>query len=237
MTRQFQKVEEEFYATKAGEMLRSSWSISSAPDELDWPDLIIQTRDGKFGLEVRNIYKDEILFKGSNLKKMESNNTSFRNKLAALYYTRSAIPISLQILGECSDSHINHIVDFMVQKSRTLDVMSSERCILHELSMVLYIRRLPDHFERYSRWISPGDSTSFVSKFSNSLLIEAIKAKEANLTKYKTNIENVQLLLVLNRSKASGMAELNSLPISLKSSFDQIYVFSYPDKVYVIECV
>jgi hypothetical protein len=85
MTTQNQKQLEIIYAKKASELLGEPWKIEPSPDELSWPDLIVTTDLGKFGLEVREIYLDESS-KGSTKKANEQHNLKNIKKLADDYY-------------------------------------------------------------------------------------------------------------------------------------------------------
>lgn len=78
MTTKHQKNLEVIYAVKAGELLSEAWNVKPSPNENSWPDLIVTTELGKFGLEVREIYPNESI-KGSTKKANERNNLKNRH--------------------------------------------------------------------------------------------------------------------------------------------------------------
>ena len=41
MTTSTQKQREIMYAIKAGELLQNTWLVEAAPDEVNWPDLLV----------------------------------------------------------------------------------------------------------------------------------------------------------------------------------------------------
>ena len=55
MTTDVQKNIEEAYALKLSELLKQTWQIDNAPNEVCWPDLLIGSNGDNFGLEVRKL--------------------------------------------------------------------------------------------------------------------------------------------------------------------------------------
>lgn len=229
MTRPYQKNEEAFFARKAIELLGETWSVKESPNEEDWPDLIVSSRNVKFGLEVRNIFKDESK-SGSNTKEIESIRVSRLKLLADLYYKKTSVPINLNIRGDIEKSKIDDIALFLA--NTVIPLEEKEEIERDKFGVKFYIQRLPSTFENYSRWKNINDYICWKSKLTQEVLVNAVLAKESKLAKYRKNIPDMRLLLVLNTMKNSGRADFPEGFYDIESEFNDIYVMLYPDKIY-----
>jgi hypothetical protein len=230
MTRESQKKEELNFAKKAGELLGERWNIDESPNENDWPDLVISDVNQKFGLEVRNLYKDEIK-SGSSLREIESIRASNLVRLSEAYYKISNIPISLNILGDINRKGVSEVANILKEKAESLSEQNELDFKIDQFEIKFYITRLPMSFGQYNRWQNVGDYVGWVSELLFQKIQSAISIKESKLDKYRSNIEDVRLLLVVNRMKNSGRVKLPGNISDITSSFNVVYLMLYPEKI------
>ncbi len=234
MTRARQKKMEMFYATCLAEKASENWLIKPSVSEEDWPDLLVECDQGQFGLEVRDVFKDEKVGKGSRLKRNENENSKLLKKLADYYYRISEIPLSVRLVGNFRESDIEYIANMMKEEINLAEDMQTIRYECRPLN-TFYITRLPKKFESYNIWRNVSDSTSWVSQLSMGIINDAIAAKAEKLVKYRKNICDVRLLLVLDGLKSSGMIRIPNVEGLSGLGFEKVYLFAYPDEFRVIE--
>lgn len=230
MTTPLQKQLEIVYATKAGELLNDSWQVEAAPDEANWPDLIVRVASGIFGLEVREIYLDET--KGGSAKKArETYNRELITDLARTYYECSSIPIKVDVLGKIGQQE---------SFSRVLSDEASHLSVFDKVRLepyygcVAYVTRLPEQFQNYRRWTYIDDQVGWIASIDKSPLERVIVQKAKKLVKYSSQISDVRLLIVSNRIYNSGKASLTSEMLCNANGFTFVYYLSYPEMVWTI---
>lgn len=230
MTTTLQKQLEIAYATKAGELLNASWQVEAAPDEVNWPDLIVRAASGKFGLEVREIYLDET--KGGSAKKArESYNRELITELARAYYACSSIPIKVNVLGYIDRQE--HLARVLSDEASHLSVFDQIRLEPYD-GCVAYVTRLPEQFQNYRWWTYIDDQVGWIASLDKDLLQRVIAQKAKRLVKYRSHISDVRLLIVSNRIYNSGKASLTSEMLCNANGFTSVYYLSYPETVWTI---
>lgn len=234
MTKLSQKKEEAFYASCLANKLKEEWAVVDSENEEEWPDLLVKTGDSEFGLEVRSLFKDENVGVGSPLKRKESLNINFLRRLKNEYYKICNIPVTLRVLGNFTNNDICDIAEIVKAEVDKIDVMQQVRLEYRPLD-VIYITRLPEEFVQYGRWDNVGDSTSWECNLNSEVIKKAVLAKSEKLAKYKENVNDVRLLLVLNGLKSSGMVQLTEVENINCLGFNKIYIFLYPGEVRVFE--
>lgn len=228
MTRKHQKELEKIYAMKAGELLDETWNVEPSPDEASWPDPIVTTELGKFGVEVREIYLDESI-KGSTRKANEKNNLKNIKKSADAYYKVNCSSIKADLLGNIE--HHDRLLKAIIAEVPQLSEFEQKRIEPYS-GCVIYIRKLPDQLGEYKRWNYVSDKVSWVSNMDKDVIDRAIVEKAKNLSKYTEKISDIRLLLVSDRIYNSGKARLmNEITFNARS-FNKIYYLSYPDEVW-----
>ena len=228
MTTKHQKSLEIIYAMKTGELLDELWKVEPSPDEINWPDLIVTTELGKFGLEVREIYLDESS-KGSIKKAYEKNNLKSIKNLADAYYKTNCFSIKADLLGDIG--HHDHLLNAILREVPQLSEFEQKRIEPYN-GCVIYVRRLPDYLGEYKRWNYVSDKVGWVSNINKDVIDKVIVGKAKNLPKYATNISDVRLLLVSGRIFNSGKARLEDEIISDTCGFNEVYYLSYPEAVW-----
>ena len=76
-------------------MLNDSWDVAASPNEINWPDLIVKATAGSFGLEVREIYRDETAV--AREEAHETHNRRLIADLASVYYEESRVPMKIDV--------------------------------------------------------------------------------------------------------------------------------------------
>lgn len=228
MTIEQQKFFEKMYASEAGGLLGESWEVEFSPDEVDYPDLIVTTKSGTFGLEVREIYFDESS-KGSVKKAHEKENSRKIKKLASAYYNKNRSSIKVDFLGNIG--HHDQLLDAITGEAKQLTEWERKRIAPYN-GCVVYIQKLPDQFGEYTRWIYVSDRVGYVRAMTRDFIQEAIAKKAKNLKKYRKNISDVRLLLVSDGQYNSGRAFFAD-DISFDAcGFNSVYYLLSPTEVH-----
>jgi hypothetical protein len=230
MTTDSKKNIEKAYASKLSELLRQKWQIDGAPDEACWPDLLIGSNGVDFGLEVREIYSDEMR-KGSPKRATESRNIQRIKLICKKYYEISSIPIKVNFLGNIESS--KRFINCLVTATKELKDFEQVR-LEPDRGSVVFVTKLPVSCVNYSHWTYVSDKVGWVSELDQKTIESKILEKAAKLPKYSENINDVRLLLVHNSLFNSGKFNIPKDNTLQTLGFKKIYILSYPDKVYVI---
>ena len=232
MTRLSQKQSEKLLAKLLSEKLKLNWKIYIPPDEFDWPDLIIEDDNDEFGLEVREYYIDECE-KGSYKRSCESNHRKLIQNLAKEYYQKKRRPIKVDFLGYLNHKNKSQILDELLTINPKNWKVSESEIVFDRNSLKLFISGLPSKFENYSYWKCINDHVGVVDLNPQQKINQIVFEKASNLNKYSINLRSVSLLIFINSSYASGMLRINNQSKINKYGFSKIYVFCYPDNLYI----
>lgn len=230
MTTERQKSIEILYAKKAGELLNETWEVEPSPDEISWPDLIVITESGAFGLEVREIYLDEARA-GSAMKARESFNRKLVRDLANAYYFTNSASINVHFLGDITRRY--QLVNMLAREAVQLSELEEKQLQPYD-GCVFYVLRLPDQFGEYKRWSYVSDGVGWVTSIDKEVLDRAIAIKATNLPKYSERLSDIRLLLVSDRIYNSGKARLANGVTCDSRGFNNVYYLSYPEAVWQI---
>lgn len=228
MTTEHKKSLEMIYAKKTGELLGESWKVEPSPDEVSWPDLIVTTELGKFGLEVREIYLDESS-KGSDNKAIEKNKSKNIINLANAYYKVNCHSIKVDLLGDVGRH--DQLLDAITREVPHLSEFEQKRIEPYN-GCVIYVRRLPDQLGEYKRWNYVSDKVGWVRNIDKDVIDRVIVGKAKNLSKYAAIISDVRLLLVSDRIFNSGKARLEHDITCDTHGFNSVYYLSYPEEAW-----
>lgn len=230
MTRIEQKIKEKSQAEIFSDFSKKNWNIIISPNEKDYPDLIIQTKKTKLGLEVTDNYIDRSQ-NGSILKASESKHKKLLKKLHQKYYENKNIPINVKIMGRFDNDIINNIEHFLsclnLSKYPEWKVVRKE--FIHPSGeTTLFITRLPLKLLNFDRWDYINDHIGFVATNLDIDINKIVKNKSINLVKYKTHLSKVSLLIFIDHSNKSGMCSIENLTNIYKYGFHKVYIFNYP---------
>lgn len=225
MTRSVQKTEERIYAEQTAILLGEEWDIREPGNEREWPDLLVDSASGTFGLEVRKIYADEAS-KGSLKRREESLRAERLREVADIYYSGAMPPIRLQFYGDPVDAE--NLASELASIVPSMQVWERKKVVCGVNSW-MYVWRLPDECEEYRKWDIISDRVGWVGVLDPDVVQRAIHRKSSRLESYKKHIEDVRLLLVCDRTMNSGKNLFDEYPNLDQSGFDQIYLLSFPD--------
>jgi len=229
MTTDIQKQREKIYASQLAKTLACEWSIDFPPDELEWPDLVVQDGEHRFGIEIREITKDKETRKGSSRRANESLNNKKVQELAGRYYEKSNIPLKVEILGNIGNEI--EIVEALLEFVNDSDDWSNLR-IETKNGSTIYATRLPAEIGIYKRWKYVDDRVGWVREINSEYLIPFVTDKEKKIPKYTKNLSDIRLLLVADPAYSSGQISFIDRKIGIKSKFSEIYLLVYPNKVH-----
>lgn len=227
MTRRRQKIEERLYAERAIALLGENWTIQEPDDEREWPDLLIKTTTGSFGLEVRRLYADEVS-KGSLKRAAESSRARLLKQVATLYYEGGTPPVRVQFYGRPDNPAT--LADDLAEMVPLMHTWERKK-VTYDSQRWMHVCRLPAECGEYSRWDIVSDLVGWVGVINPSVVQRAIQDKSAKLPRYKAHVEDVRLLLVFDRTRNSGKQLFANPPGIENTGFDHIYLLSFPDEL------
>lgn len=97
-----------------------------------------------------------------------------------------------------------------------------------------YITRLPDLIGQYNRWICMNNTIGWVQKLDKALLEKTIQEKSTKIDKYHEVIDNVILLMVIDRIRHSGMMEWCTEGLCCGYGFTSVYIHFFPFETYKV---
>lgn len=232
MTRTSQKESEKFKAELLSIRKNYTWRISIPPNEVEWPDLIIEDENGKFGLEVRDYYIDEGE-RGSIKKTRESQNQKIIDAIEKEYSKNNPYSLKVDFVGEINDYLFDDIQEFL--KSLSLNVWENKviRIPNAESNLSIYITRIPDNLNSNFTWRCINDHAGFVDQNPVKNINKIIKEKARKIQKYKKNLTIISLLIYIDSKYSSGMLRLNSNDKIEKDEFEKVYILLEPFKILV----
>lgn len=204
-----------------------NWIVAIPENEQKYPDLVIETHDIIFGLEVREMFKDEVLSKGSNLKKTEQNNIRIMQELSYRYYEKSKKPILVKIYGKITSHCFDKILDILFNCSVNQNENISKYLPTDNGLVSIHITGLPSKFRSYSDWQNISDNFGFVKSLDTNSIEEIISIKARKLSKYSQIIEVISLLLYCTHSFSSGMIRFTEGRAINKCGFHNVYLYEH----------
>ena len=207
-------------------------------EERESPDFIIGSGSQSFGVEVTQIFKDRSR-RGSKIKKDEAQREKFLIELAKEFYHRGGRPIALKslILDLPNPSMTQGLLQNLVNESHHLQLWErSKLCIESAFKKYaeFYITRLPDIIGEYSRWICMDNMIGWIQSLDKVLLEKTIQEKSVKIRKYHDVIDNVILLIVIDRIKQSGMMEWGAHEMCCGCGFMSVYLHIFPFETYKV---
>jgi hypothetical protein len=228
MTRRRQKEEERLFAQRVIAILGETWTIQEPPNEREWPDLLVETTTGRFGLEIRKLYGDEES-QGSRKRAAESSHVQQLNQVATRYYKSGAPPARVQFWGSPDDPV--SLASDLVAMVPSMQIWEQKKCSYDDNQRLLYVCRLPNECGEYRRWEVVSDAVGWVGYLKPSTVQHAIREKSAKLTQYKIHVKDIRLLLVSDRTKNSGKNLFGNISGVETEGFENIYLLSFPDQL------
>lgn len=219
------KVQERIYAETASTLLSADWLLVDIPEPLDFE---VISAEEKFGLEVRQVFVDAEAIYGSPSKRNESKNIQAVSALAKRYYASGGSPISAKFLGAISTKEVQALADFIVTVA---PIYPGPNLTIETQEVKIFMTPLPPSCSDYSRWIFVKDRVGWPRQATSDDIQRAVNRKQSRLSLYKQKYENIDLLLVADRSLNSGkLIDAGRLTVN-NPGFRAIYFMSYPESI------
>jgi hypothetical protein len=164
-------------------------------------------------------------------KANEHRNSKLIKNLAKCYYEKSDTPIKVDIIGELENS--TGILKSLLKFSNESEVFSQQRLELEE-NLIIYATHLPRGMYKFN-WNFIGSKSGWARKIDSQFIYPFVAEKESKLVKYRTYLNDIRLLLIADRTFSSGMLSFIEPAIDIKTDFNEIYLFLYPENVYQIK--
>ena len=194
-------------------------------EERKSPDLIISKGDERFGIEVAQVFRDQSPH-GSPTKARESRRVQYLNRLASKYYSCDGLPLLVKAnISGPPERDIGAVVDRL--KVERLPSTSGKSRFEMGCS-TFHLMALPAEAGPYQRWICINNSVGWRGAMASKDIQPRIDEKASKLSSYRKAIARVELLLVVDTSRTSGMVRRQkSAQFPAKQGFDAIHLYFY----------
>lgn len=229
MTTRYQKNSEMAYANQVAKILGYHWQVASAPNELHWPDLLVTGPQEHFGLEVREIYPEQLLADSQAI--VTDGKQAKIEAIKQAYEQNNLRPLRVNFIGDID--HSQPIIAALNQCALTLndfEQMHVSPC----KNTHLYISALPINASNHERWLYAADNEQEIPFLTKNRIVDKIKEKSAKLNRYSKNINDVRLLLVCNVLFKLSNTHNQMLHSLSANGFNKVYLLSFPNRVDVI---
>jgi hypothetical protein len=225
-----QKALETYYAEEF--LKQVGWTHRLEPREA--PDFFLFTPDGKVGLEVTQLFKDEGP-EGSVYKVREQRKSRYLDKIAAAYYEMGGKSLYVQAnlsSWKLDEALIPHIARRLI-RNRPESIPGRadfEACTGHYRSIVkFYLTALKAEAGQFSRWTCVENSVGTVRPIQDGVLCGKIEEKATKLPEYRRAAEKTILLIVAEGTRDSGMFYFRGETPRLPSlGFWEVYLLLHP---------
>ena len=217
------KQQERFYVDEAAQILNVQWQIL---EERESPDFLVADGSKRFGLEITEVFKGPVSRKGAVLKEAESLNQRTIDTFRRLHAQNGGPPLRIQILGKVDDQTMTSFVAELAAHDITSMSITEQITVKTAHLKALVTKALR------ADWHSVDDRIGFVNQNALPVIQQAVADKAAMLQKYTNAVgEDVRLLLVARRTRASGMLDVNQDSTLDLYGFRTVYFFAYPESV------
>lgn len=219
------KVQERIYAETAIKLLEVDWQLIDIPEPLDFE---VRSHGNTFGLEIRQVFADTEQDFGSPAKRQESRNSRVVVDLAKCYYAIGGKPISAKFLGPVLSIKPESFAEAL---AATAPSYPGEGKVEQFQGVKVFMNPLPLDWGSYSRWVCVDGRVGWLKQPTDAELQEAVDRKHGNLPLYKQKYEDIDLLLVADRSFNSGkLYGVENLCVC-NPGFRTVYFLSYPESI------
>jgi hypothetical protein len=223
MTRKIQKELEGIYLKKLDSLIGNKWEIT----EHETPDFIVIENGKEIGIELTEVFIDNMEKKGSALKIIESINGKSIKWISDQYYMMGGSSIKVDFMGI---KNIHPVKEKILKKllQRKEKVIWDQFCIDVEDVGQLRVMDLPREAGNYKIWRSISDTCGLVGTITEGIIQRAVNKKSTMLLKYPENLFKKYLVLVANRVYNSGRLQFDEEIQIDGKGFDKVYFLIYP---------
>ncbi len=211
------------------------------------PDFIVDYGTRRVAVEVTQLFRDSGPH-GSATYRDEKRRMDLMSGLASSHYSSGGAPTHVKVLlplGHTPDrsaftqlhpsaSDIRTILAELKSVSWSGTLVTYERAIELECRRIakLWIQPLPPSSGEYDRWPCIGDSAGWRSTLNSELVQSCIDNKSGLISECRARCSEVVLLLVINKTLASGIVRIDPTFEAHSRGFDAIYVDPFPEQVF-----
>lgn len=195
-------------------------------EERESPDFLMSDGQETFGLEVAQIFRDRGP-SGSPSRAAESRRVRFLRRLASTYYSRSGSPLHVQaVVPDRFEADTVALAD-QLKAARPRDAWAEAR--LEVSGAKFRLVSLPAEAGQYSRWVCVNNSVGWQGRLTLEDVEPVMADKALKLPGYRMATDRVELLLVVDATKTSGMVRWSDgTPSPVARGFDAIHLYVYP---------
>ncbi len=201
-------------------------------EERESPDFLVAVEGEQFGLEVAQVFRDqaEVGRSGSPAKALESRRNKFLRQLATDYYSADGLPLHVQVL--LSDPASIEKAGVIDQIKRARPSTPWECTKINMDGAIFNLTALPHDAGQYTRWVCVNNSVAWRGKLGPADVLPVIEEKAARLARYKLAALRIELLLVVDMTRASGMVRCDpAQAFPSLHGFDAIYLYFHPEEL------
>ncbi len=203
------------------------------------------------GIEYNSKEESEEALRKEGVKEtraQEEENKRILHELASDYYAKSKTPIGVNISMNNGSGKLSALTEKdkskILLELRKFSKNSSEwqkKRIKYNGNLTIHVTHYPDKCVelpdyksiKFRNWKFLNDCIAWNAKISKKKLQHLVSEKEEKLDKYRTYLKDVRLMLVADKRYGSGMIRLEGdNTLTTRSSFNEVYLFIMPDKVY-----
>ncbi len=197
-------------------------------EERESPDFILSDGDGQFGLEVAQVFRDQGSA-GSPSKAAESRRVQYLRRVASVYYSRSGLPVLVSAdVPDRFDVETGALAD-QLKAERPADPWARSQFTIR--GATFHLVSLPPEAGQYRRWVCINNSVGWQGCLTANDVEPVISDKASKLTEYRKAILRVELLLVVDVTRTSGMVRWrDGTPFPGAQGFDAVHLYFHPDE-------
>jgi hypothetical protein len=148
-------------------------------------------------------------------------------RLASAYYAAGGLPITVTALLPLRHDQDHAAVVRRLRMARSSTLWKQRVVRLRDSAY--YVTSLPDEAGEYRLWRCVNNSVGWVGRLSPSVLESRIRLKARKLPEYRQTVNRVALLLVVDRTRESGMLEWPAEATRLAGhGFDAVFLYVHP---------
>jgi hypothetical protein len=102
-------------------------------------------------------------------------------------------------------------------------VWSRLRFALGRSELTIFMRALPDTFGHYTEWQWVSDAIGWVRNVDAETISDRVRKKASKLPQYRQKVNRVLLLIVADRTRASGMFTFPDTVTVQSAGFDEVH--------------
>lgn len=195
-------------------------------EERESPDFLISDGKVQFGIEVAQVFRNQGPA-GSPSKAAESRRMQYLRRLASDYYSRHGLPLLVKAqIPDRFDANTGALAD-RLRAARPADPWNRRQFTVRDYPF--HLTSLPPEVGQYRRWVCINNSVGWRGWLATNDIGPVIDEKASKLSNYRKAIARVELLLVVDATRTSGMVRWrDGSLVPVAHGFDAIHLYFHP---------